>query len=51
LRNKKIIWFSWVSICYFFSGGFRHEISQNKYNFDKQKFIRTPQEMFWYNNF
>jgi phosphatidylglycerol:prolipoprotein diacylglycerol transferase len=51
LRNKRIVWFSWISICYLLSGGFRHEISRNKYNFDKSKFIRSPQEMFWYNNF
>jgi phosphatidylglycerol:prolipoprotein diacylglycerol transferase len=53
LRNKRVIYLSFISITFFFKRFFRknNNILINKYHNDKKKFIREENEIFWYNNF
>jgi hypothetical protein len=53
-RNKRIIWFSFLSIGIFFKMLFNHskkQIYQNEYTNIKKEFVKKPNEMLWYNNF
>jgi len=54
LRNKRIIWISFCAVGYFFKKIFNPKKAienKTKWIAQKSKFIRTPNELFYYNNF
>jgi phosphatidylglycerol:prolipoprotein diacylglycerol transferase len=53
-RKYRILFVSWCSIAYFFKRifkGWDNRVLEQQYHYEKSKFVRRNEDMFWYNGY